>query len=129
ILEIEPNDDESRAIRLEPGATHVGRLTGGSADYYRFHLAGDQYVRIEVLPPSGTDGVRVYVDDVGWSEPFDAGSGPVTVVERHFLAGDHLLYLRTPTVESDGYYQLEMTQLGVLLPPVDAEPNDTREEA
>src|SRR5690606_7370026 len=94
ILEIEPNDDASRAIRLQPGATHVGRLTGDSNDYYRFHLADDQYVRIEVTPPSDSHGIRVWVDGDGWNEPFDDQPGSVTVVERHFLAGDHSLSLR-----------------------------------
>ncbi|HET8985420.1 MAG TPA: hypothetical protein VFN03_06655, partial [Trueperaceae bacterium] len=129
ILEIEPNDDVSRAIRLQPGATHVGRLTGGSDDYYRFHLADDQYVRIAITPPAAAPGVRAYVDNAGWSEPFDDDGATVTVVERYFLAGDHSLYLRAPDQGGDGYYQLTMTMLGTLLPPVDAEPNDTREQA
>src|SRR5690606_30035222 len=44
-------------------------------------------------------------------------------------AGDHSLFLRVPETGSEGYYQLRMSMLGVLSPPVDAEPNDTRDQA
>src|SRR5690606_38149746 len=129
ILEIEPNDDASRAIRLQQGATHVGRLTGTSDDYYRFHLADDQYVRIEVTPPADSSGIRVLVDSCHWNDPYDHQLGSLTVVEEHFLAGDHSLLQRVPETGSEGYYQLRMSMLGVLSPPVDAEPNDTRDQA
>ena len=128
-LELEPNDDPSRAMRVVPGQVYVGRLTGDSDDYYRFYLADDQYVIIEVVPPSGAPPIDVYLSETGWVEyPADAVD-TTTRIERNFLAGDHSFYLNAPAVESDGYYQLRMTLAGSLLPPVDAEPNDSRATA
>src|SRR5690606_36086356 len=57
LLEREPNDDTSRAMRLEPGVVHVGRLSSADySDHYRFHLAADQYVRVELVPAAGETG-------------------------------------------------------------------------
>ncbi len=124
ILELEPNDDASRAMRLIPDQVHVGRLTGGSDDYYRFFLARDQYVRLELQPPEGGLPIGIRLDDVGWLSVLDGDEGGPAVYERKFLAGNHGLFLRSPEVESDGYYQLRLTFPNNLLPPVDAEPND-----
>src|SRR5690606_40656704 len=46
LLEVEPNDDRSRAVRLEAGVVHVGRLASSDdMGHYRCHLADDQFVR------------------------------------------------------------------------------------
>lgn len=128
-LELEPNDDPSRAMRVVPGHVYVGRLTGDSDDYYRFFLADDQYVIIEVVAPSGSPPIDVNLAGSGWAEfPPDAGEA-TTRIERLFLAGDHTFYLNAPKLETDGYYQLRMTLAGSLMPPVDAEPNDSRATA
>lgn len=124
ILELEPNDDASRAMRLVPGAVHVGRLTGDSDDYYRFFLAEDQYVSVEVVPPTGGSTIDVWFDGLGWVRFPDAAPGSPVRLERLFLAGDHTFYLDAPDVETDGYYQLRFDLLGRLMPAVDAEPND-----
>lgn len=124
ILELEPNDDASRAMRLVPGAVHVGRLTGGSDDYYRFFLAEDQYVAVEVVPPAGGSTIDLWFDGLGWVRFPDAEPGAAVRIERLFLAGDHTFYLDAPDVETDGYYQLRFNLLGRLMLAVDAEPND-----
>lgn len=133
LQEIEPNDDESRAIRLEPGVVHVGRLSGTEdVDAYRFHLADDQYVRIELVPPAGGVSIPLYVDRVGWYEVLPQEQGAPTVLERWFLAGDHALEVRGSGPSGElptGYYQMRMALLGSLRLPVDRAPNDERETA
>ncbi|HRN18294.1 MAG TPA: discoidin domain-containing protein, partial [Trueperaceae bacterium] len=124
ILELEPNDDASRAMRLVPGQVHVGRLTAGSDDYYRFFVARDQYVRLELQPPEGGLPIDIYLDGVGWLSVLEGDAGGPAVYDRKFLAGNQGFFLRSPKVESDGYYQLRMTFLNNLMLPVDAEPND-----
>ncbi len=123
-LELEPNDDASRATRLVPGAVHVGRLTSESPDYYRFFLADDQYVSIEVVPPTGGSTIDLWFDDLGWVRFPDLERGSAVKLERLFIAGDHTFYLDARNVETDGYYQLRVNLLGRLMPAVDAEPND-----
>jgi Mg-chelatase subunit ChlD len=129
LLELEPNDDYSRADVLQPGVTRVGTLSSaGDTDHYRFHLAADQYVRIELVPPAGSQPLPFHLDSVGWIETRDAEPGTPTIMERWLLAGDHRVQLRRG--ETPGtYYQLRLSQLNSALLPVDAEPNDTRETA
>ncbi|MFO7544881.1 MAG: VWA domain-containing protein [Trueperaceae bacterium] len=133
LLEVEPNDDASRAVRLESGVVHVGRLASEEdVDYYRFHLADDQFVRIELVPPAGGVSIPMYFRGTGWYEVLEQEEGAPTVLERWFLAGDHELEVRGSGPRSGpptGYYQIRLTPLGALRLPVDLEPNDDRDTA
>lgn len=133
LLEVEPNDDASRAVRLEAGVVHVGRLASAEdVDHYRFHLADDQFVRIELVPPAGGVSIPLYLQGVGWHEVLEEEEGAPTLVERWFLAGDHEFEVRGSGPRSGpptGYYQIRLTPLGALRLPADLEPNDDRETA
>ncbi len=129
ILELEPNDDATRAMRVVPNQTHVGRLSGGSDDFYRFYLSDDQQVRIEVVPPEGGQPIRLWFPDITTFTAIPNEPGVTTVIERLFRAGDHTFSLRADDGLDGGYYQLRLTLLGSLLPPIDAEPNDSIAQA
>ena len=131
VLEWEPNDDASRAGRLEHGAVHVGRLASAvDEDRYRFSLATSQYVRLELQPAEGETGWRLALDGTSYY-PVEGDGGGRVVAERWLLAGDHEVRLSgawlaaTPT----GYYQLRLLPLGALGAPADREPNDSPELA
>lgn len=128
--ELEPNDDVSRASRLRPGEVHVGRLSSPTdLDFYRFHLAAEEYVRLELIPATGSDDLALNLIGVGTFRSVDALDGSV-VVERRLLAGDHSLRVSAPSAtDPRGYYQVRLTQLGTLAAPIDAEPNDDRPDA
>lgn len=127
LLEYEPNDDRSRAHKLVPGAVHVGRLGSTSdEDYYRFYLAGDQLVRLELVPPEGVTGLMFELEGEGSFSQISDAEGESIVMERWLLAGDHSVRLRgyRQSEAPAGYYQLRLLLLGVLDLPVDLEPND-----
>lgn len=129
VLELEPNDDATRADVLEPGVTRVGSLSSlADIDNYRFHLTNDQYVRIELIPPADSGPIPFYLPAFGWVEATDQEPGTPTIMERWLLAGDHRVEIRR--AETPGsYYQLRLTQLDSALLPVDAEPNNDRDTA
>lgn len=115
-LELEPNDDVTRAGRLFPGIPWVGTLPDErDSDYYRFHLAADQAVRIELVPPANSMPIEFLLDRTWVRAADDAGPGTPTVVEAWLLAGDHYLELRGATT-GNGYYQLRLTQLNTAMP-------------
>lgn len=125
-LEIEPNDDASRAIRLMPGQVHVGRFGHpADVDIFRFHLKEDQRIRLELVAPEGEPSIRMLIAG-SWHDVFDPDSGEPNVVERWMLAGDHTVTLRADRAVSGGYYQLRLHLLGRLGSPVDLEPNNSR---
>lgn len=116
LLEFEPNNDESRAHRLLPGVVHVGRLHDArDEDYYRVFLPGDQYVRIELVPPAGDESLAFDIrGEDRFSAPAGEGGQPV-VAERWLEAGDHSLFVHGRTIRGEvpaGYYQLRLTLLG-----------------
>lgn len=132
LLELEPNDGTERANRLQPGVPHVGRLASPEdRDLYRFHLATDQYVRLELLPAAGDMPIPIDLYGQRYSSLPDSASGEV-VAERWLLAGDHVVELRGSLVSDSvptGYYQLRLTLLGPLHRPADFEPNDSPAQA
>ncbi|MFA5552528.1 MAG: VWA domain-containing protein, partial [Trueperaceae bacterium] len=127
-LEYEPNNDNSRAHRLRPGAVHVGRLsTPNDEDHYRFYLAADQLVRLELVPPEGTASLSFDLNGEGRFRTVAGEEGAAVVMERWLLAGDHSLYVHGRGLDEvpAGYYQLRLTLRSVLDLPVDLEPNDS----
>lgn len=132
LLEYEPNNDMSRAHRLQPGSVHVGRLSPrGDEDHYRFYLAADQLVRIELVPPEGPTSLSFDLSGEGRYRAIAGEEGQPVVMERWLLAGDHSLVVhgRPASDPPSGYYQLRLTLLGVLDLPVDLEPNGSWETA
>ena len=131
LLEREPNDDASRAIRLEPGVVHVGRLSADSdSDHYRFHLAADQYVRVELVQAAGETGWAFGLDG-RYYYSLPRNSAEPVIAETWLLAGDHRIELAGRWIDEtpSDYYQLRLTPLGSLGLPVDLEPNDAPESA
>ena len=126
VLELEPNDDESRAELLEAGVTRVGVITGDrDDDFYRFFLANDQYVRIEAVPAE--DGT-LFFDLTGGVRAHPQAAGQPVLMERWLLAGSYFLELRSSEI-SQGFYQLRLSLLDPLALPDDLEPNDDIEFA
>ncbi len=129
-LELEPNGDRTRANLLTPGVPRVGTLPSDTdADYYRFHLANDQPVRVELVPPAGGQPIPFRLIATGWVEPDrNAEPGTPTVTEQWLRAGDHYLEVRAATT-GNGYYQLRLTQLNAALPWGEAEAEEERMNA
>jgi Mg-chelatase subunit ChlD len=125
VLEREPNDDPSRAHRLDPDAVRVGRLSSASdEDHYRFQLATEGYVVIELVPAAGETDWTLNLD--GRAYRTTTATEARVVAESWLLAGDHQVVLRRASRDavSSGYYQLRLRRLGTLGLPPDREPND-----
>ena len=118
-VEHEPNDDESRSSLLEANVVHVGQLPEGDADVYRFFLAQDGRVRVE-LQHAGDTFVELFEDRDGRVLAREGGG---VAFEASLLAGDYFVRLR-PTGPVDGYYRLRLAHLDPFAAPVDDEPND-----
>ena len=118
-LEHEPNDDESRSSLLQANVVHVGQLPEGDADLYRFFLAEDGRVRIELQHAAATF-VELFEDRDG---RVLAREGAGVAFEASLLAGDYFVRLR-PTGVVDSYYRLRLAHLDPFAAPVDDEPND-----
>lgn len=116
-LELEPNDNRTRAGLIIPGVPRVGTLPDSrDADYYRFYLAEDQPVRIELVPPEGGKPIEFRIEGHGWvSPPRGAQPGTTTSVDLWLLAGDHYVEVRGAET-GNGYYQLRLLQLNAALP-------------
>ncbi len=124
-LEREPNDDRQRMQPLEIGGKRIGLLADQEdIDYYRFHLADWQRIRLSVTPPPGGGiAARFFWDDfeIGRS----TGRGRSTSIEREglFPPGDYQVAL-TATTPSDGEYTLRLEALPRFGCAEDCEPND-----
>jgi hypothetical protein len=126
-LETEPNDDASRAELLAFGTVRVGTIPSSrDTDVYRFQLAEDQVVRLELVPPDGGGHFMDLIEVGARTRPVDAGE--VARIERHLLAGPYELRVRDRD-GAGGYYQLRLVPLDPLARPVDREPNDEPESA
>ncbi len=121
-LETEPNDDASRAELLAVGTVRVGTIPSPhDTDVYRFSLAEDQVVRLELAPPA--DGAHfMELIEVG-VRTRPVASGEVARIERLLLAGPYELRVRDNDA-SGGFYQLRLVPLDPLARPADREPND-----
>ncbi len=127
VLESEPNDDVSRAEVLVAGVVRVGSVAGRSdRDTYRFFLAEDQVVRLELASPEGASVAFDLAPFGGRATPLEPGG--VAWFERRLLAGsyDVSVFDRAST---GGWYQLRLTLPDPLARPADLEPNDTPETA
>lgn len=116
VLELEPNNERSRANRLLPGVPRVGTLHPGDEDVYRFYLAEDQPVRIELVPPEDGEPLRFDLSEAGRVQPArSAEPGTPTVAELWLKAGDHYVTVKQGTT-GDAWYQLRLTLLNGALP-------------
>lgn len=123
--EREPNDDRTRAELLTPGIPRVGTLPNArDTDYYRFFLAHDQPVRLELVPPEGVEPLSMHLDNYGWIEaPHGSEPGVPTVADVWLPAGDHYLEIRRGET-GNAWYQLRLTQLNAALPWPEADAGD-----
>lgn len=117
IIELEPNDDTTRAMLLTPGVPRVGTLHSSTdTDYYRFFLAEDQPVRLEIVGPANVAPIPMNVSGHGWIEaPSRSEPGTPVSADIWLLAGDHYVEVRRVDTEG-GWYQLRLTQLNAALP-------------
>lgn len=107
-LEREPNNDRTRANYLTPGVPRVGTLPSiRDTDVYRFHLAEDMAVRVELIPPAGSETIRYRLDDF---RSRDVAEDAEQHDEYWLLAGDHYIEV-TGGPTNDGWYQLRLTYL------------------
>lgn len=127
VLESEPNDDASRAAVLAAGQVRVGTVANASdVDVYRFFLAEDQPVRLELASPEGGSATFDLAPFGGRAAP--PAPGGVAWVERWLPAGSY----EVRVFDRDGpggWYQLRLTLPDPLARPTDREPNDRPEEA
>lgn len=120
-VELEPNDDESRAELLVPGAVQVGRLPEGDTDTYRFFMPNDGRVQIELQ--NAEAGVSVLDLSRDGDGRIVAREGDAIDLDVTLLAGDYFVTL-DPTEATDGFYQLRLRHLDPFAAPADTEPND-----
>ncbi len=126
-VEIEPNDQATRANPLRFGEPRIGLLTLlRDVDNFRFSLDSEEYVRVEATPPH--DG-RVSFSLGRSGNNRSAGVGEAVVYDVLLLPGDHFLNLRPEGAAFEGYYQLRLTRLDPLSLPTDLEPNDSQAQA
>ena len=125
LIEQEPNDEPGSAERLRFGAPRVGLLPSGDADVYRFFLAAEQHIRLEVIPP---EDAQVQIDFDSGIRTVSSELGAVAMYEGMLLPGDHVVTLKART-SAEGFYQLRLTQLDPLAVPADLEPNNNQKQA
>ena len=120
LLELEPNDDNSRADRLRVGQTRVGNLaTETDRDRYRFFLPDPAYVRISSSVPDGAQ-LRLAVDGAQATN-IDGNAGESTAIDYLLPAGDHFLEVRAQQW-APGYYTLDLETFDGLSVPRDFAP-------
>ena len=124
-LEREPNDDPQRMQPLEIGSKRIGLLADTEdTDYYRFHLADWQRIRLSVAPPPGGEiAARLFWDDFEIGRSTGRGQSTSTEREGLFPPGDYQVAL-TATTPSDGEYILRLEALPRFGCAGDCEPND-----
>lgn len=121
ILEVEPNDDRSRAQLLRLGETRVG--TFGSErdrDFYRFYLPQPTFVRVTATAPEGARLGITLDGGPGHVRGRDADGG--IAFDYLLPAGDIFLEL-SAVAWAAGYYSLLVESVDPLV-QVDLEPND-----
>jgi hypothetical protein len=122
VVEAEPNGDASRAEPLVAGVVRVGTIGGpDDRDVYRFLLAEDHVVRLELASPEGS---AVHFD----LAPFGGRAAPpepggLAWIERRLPAGSYQVDV-VDREGAGGWYQLRLTLPDPLTPHADREPND-----
>lgn len=121
--EMEPNDDASRMQLLRMGQTRSGLLSDpGDIDYYRFHLADWDHIRLTATPPA--DGqIRAHLYFNG-GQLREHNAGGTIVAEGLFPPGDYHITLQALRTPSDAEYKLQLERLDRFQCPADCEPND-----
>jgi hypothetical protein len=121
--EMEPNDDVSRMQLLRMGQTRTGLLSDpGDIDYYRFHLADWDHIRLTATPPAdGQIQAHLYFNG---GQLREHNAGGTIVAEGLFPPGDYHITLRALRTPSDAEYKLQLERLDRFQCPADCEPND-----
>ncbi len=131
-MEMEPNDDESRAHLLRFGRSRLGYLSENrDEDYYRFSLRNPEHLRLETVPPADL-AMRFVISGGGGqiAEIRGAGPGDSIAYEAYLPLGEYHVRL-TPVDGTLGRlpYRIRLDRLDPFSLPVDMEPNDETGEA
>jgi len=135
-LEVEPNDEETRATTLALGRTQSGALDRpGDTDVYAFKLAAEHHVVIELTAPPDLP-VKLTLGWGGWQNRLlqtaseGAPGAPQRLVWDGMLPpGDFLLSLAAPAGFHRDPYALTVRTAPFFLRPADREPNDAAWQA
>jgi hypothetical protein len=126
--EMEPNDDATRMQPIRIGQTRNGTLPNpADRDYYRFHLAHHDHIRLEIRPPP--DGrIQALLDwegeRIGEARAASGATGEAFQLQGVFPPGDYRLELYA-NVASDAEYFVELTRVERFSCPTDCEPNNS----
>lgn len=124
--ELEPNDDRTRMSPLRMGQTRSGLLQDkADRDYYRFHLANYDHIRLTIAPPAdGSITANLAWDGATFKEYNLDKPGEPAVLEGLFPPGDYQLSVvaRQP---SEAEYHISLKRLPRFSCGADCEPNDT----
>ncbi|HUG44390.1 MAG TPA: VWA domain-containing protein, partial [Acidobacteriota bacterium] len=128
--ELEPNDDSGRAEKLEVDGFRKGLLEDKEdVDVYRFFLAAEERVEIEITPPAdGAIDFNLYRSGQPLTQENKSLKGERLVFEAVLIPGDYELRLsaREP---SDAEYAVRLKRLDPFLLPEEIEPNNHLNQA
>ncbi|MEO0424225.1 MAG: discoidin domain-containing protein [Pseudomonadota bacterium] len=131
-MEIEPNDDDSRAQALEFGSVRGGYLfTPLEQDLYYFTLLREAIVDLRFEPPPDVDAsltVSLGGGQQAVKTTIKAGQAPFQQLRR-LSPGTYTVRLKAGNVGSAEPYRLLLSHPDLNALPVDLEPNDTPDQA
>ena len=131
-MEMEPNDEESRAHVLRFARSRLGYLSEDrDEDYYRFSLRSPEHVKLVAVPPADL-AMRFVISggEGGVAEIRGDAPGDSIAYEAYLPLGEYHVRL-TPVDGTLGRlpYRIRLDRLDPFILPVDLEPNDDRDHA
>ncbi len=131
-MEMEPNNDISRANTITSGEISGRIFPAGDRDVFLYHGDGRFLYRIELIPPESIDLTTVIMATDG-TRLFDADNGGVgyrEVIPAVFLSGNFYVAVQSKKNNFDSYsaYTLKVDRI-TAAEEYEAEPNDRKEQA